>query len=58
MADKSYEIVTIGGGLGGSALAKATADHGASVLVLEAETQFRDRQCRDEVSPSSHVRVP
>ena len=43
MNSKTYDIVTVGGGLGGSALAKAIAEHGARVLVLESETQFRDR---------------
>ena len=43
MAPKTYDIITIGGGLGGSALAKVMAEHGASVLVLERETRFRDR---------------
>jgi menaquinone-9 beta-reductase len=33
----------IGGGLGGAALAKAMAERGARVLVIERETQFRDR---------------
>jgi menaquinone-9 beta-reductase len=42
MNSKTYDIVTVGGGLGGSALAKAMAEHGARVLVLESETQFRD----------------
>src|SRR5262245_19955937 len=43
MTNGSYDIITVGGGLGGSALAKAMADHGARVLVLERETQFKDR---------------
>lgn len=40
---KSYDIVTVGGGLGGSALARAMAERGARVLVVERETQFKDR---------------
>jgi 2-polyprenyl-6-methoxyphenol hydroxylase-like FAD-dependent oxidoreductase len=43
MAQKTYDIITVGGGLGGSALAKAMAEHGARVLVLEREEQFKDR---------------
>lgn len=39
----SYDIVTIGGGLAGSALAKAMAENGVKVLVLERENEFRDR---------------
>lgn len=38
-----YDIVTIGGGLGGAALAAVMARSGAKVLVLERETTFRDR---------------
>ena len=38
-----YDIVTVGGGVAASSLAKAMADHGARVLVLERETHFRDR---------------
>ena len=43
MASTSYDIITIGGGLGGAALAKVMAERGARVLVLESETRFRDR---------------
>ncbi|MBI2963243.1 MAG: FAD-dependent monooxygenase [Deltaproteobacteria bacterium] len=40
---RSYDIVTVGGGLGGSSLARAMAEQGARVLVVERETQFKDR---------------
>jgi 2-polyprenyl-6-methoxyphenol hydroxylase-like FAD-dependent oxidoreductase len=43
MANGTYDIITVGGGLGGAALALAMADHGARVLVLEREQHFRDR---------------
>ena len=43
MASGIYDIITVGGGLGGAALAKAMAEHGARVLVLERETHFKDR---------------
>jgi choline dehydrogenase-like flavoprotein len=36
---KSYDIVTIGGGLAGSAIAGAMAAGGARVLVVERETE-------------------
>ena len=39
----TYDIITVGGGLAGSALAIAMARAGKSVLVLESETSFRDR---------------
>ena len=38
-----YDIITVGGGLGGASLAKAMAEHGYRVLVLEREAQFKDR---------------
>lgn len=43
MSSTSYDIITVGGGLGGAALAKAMAENGARVLVLESKTKFRDR---------------
>lgn len=43
MASGTYDIITVGGGLGGSTLAKVMAEHGARVLVLEREKQFKDR---------------
>jgi 2-polyprenyl-6-methoxyphenol hydroxylase-like FAD-dependent oxidoreductase len=49
MAD--YDIITIGGGLGGSSLAKAMAEQGARVLVVERETQFKDRVRGEGMTP-------
>jgi len=46
----AYDIITVGGGLGGSALAKAMAERGARVLVLERETRFRDRVRGEQVA--------
>ena len=43
MASGTYDIITIGGGLGGSTLAKVMAEHGARVLVVEREKKFKDR---------------
>ena len=43
MNSPSFEIVTVGGGLGASAFAGAMARKGVRVLVLEKETQFKDR---------------
>src|SRR5690349_20586825 len=39
----TYDAVIVGGGLGGSALADQLARAGRNVLVLERETQFKDR---------------
>jgi 2-polyprenyl-6-methoxyphenol hydroxylase-like FAD-dependent oxidoreductase len=41
--ENEYDIVTVGGGLGGSSLAKVMAEKGARVLVLEREREFKDR---------------
>src|ERR1700745_1536912 len=43
MGKHEYDIITVGGGLGGATLAKAMAQHGVRVLVLEREQQFKDR---------------
>ena len=43
MPSDTYDIITVGGGLGGAALAKGMAEHGARVLVLEREKRFKDR---------------
>jgi 2-polyprenyl-6-methoxyphenol hydroxylase-like FAD-dependent oxidoreductase len=40
---QGYDIITIGGGIAASALAKAMAEQGAKVLVLEREVNFKDR---------------
>jgi 2-polyprenyl-6-methoxyphenol hydroxylase-like FAD-dependent oxidoreductase len=51
MPSAEYDVVTVGGGLGGSALAKSMAEKGSRVLVLERETQFKDRVRGEFVSP-------
>ena len=38
-----YDIVTVGGGIGGATLAKVMAEAGHRVLVLERDSEFRDR---------------
>lgn len=38
-----FDLITVGGGLAGSALAGAMAARGSRVLVLEREREFRDR---------------
>jgi menaquinone-9 beta-reductase len=43
MPQHDYYIITVGGGLGGATLAKAMAENGARVLILERERQFKDR---------------
>lgn len=51
MTSGTYDIITVGGGLGGATLAKAMAEHGARVLVLEREKQFKDRVRGEFMAP-------
>jgi 2-polyprenyl-6-methoxyphenol hydroxylase-like FAD-dependent oxidoreductase len=46
-----YDIITVGGGIAASALAKAMAERGKNVLVLERETDFRDRVRGEWIAP-------
>jgi len=39
----TYELIVVGGGIAGASLAQRVARTGARVLVMEQETQFRDR---------------
>jgi 2-polyprenyl-6-methoxyphenol hydroxylase-like FAD-dependent oxidoreductase len=51
MTSDIYDIATIGGGLGSSALAKGMAEAGKRVLVLEREQVFKDRVRGEYMSP-------
>ena len=55
MAD--YDVITVGGGLGGAALAKALAQQGARVLVVERQHAFKDRIRGEWVSPWGGVEI-
>ena len=46
-----YDLVTVGGGVGGAALAKVLAEKGHRVLIIERETQFKDRVRGEFVFP-------
>ena len=46
-----YDLITVGGGLAGAALARSLAQEGARVLVLEREREFRDRVRGELVHP-------
>ena len=46
-----YDLITVGGGLGGACLAKAMAERGARVLVVERETKFKDRVRGEWLAP-------
>lgn len=43
MSRVEYDIATVGGGVGGAAVAAVMAKAGARVLVVERETRFQDR---------------
>jgi len=51
MPAKSYDIITVGGGIAASSLAMAMAGGGAKVLVLEREKQFKDRVRGEAIVP-------
>ena len=46
-----YDIITVGGGLGGASIAKAMAERGARVLVVEREAKFKDRVRGEWLAP-------
>jgi 2-polyprenyl-6-methoxyphenol hydroxylase-like FAD-dependent oxidoreductase len=51
VAPTDFDIVAVGGGLGGAALAKIMAERGARVLVVEPERRFRDRVRGEFLAP-------
>jgi 2-polyprenyl-6-methoxyphenol hydroxylase-like FAD-dependent oxidoreductase len=46
-----YDLIVIGAGIAGSALAQCMADRGARVLLLECETEFKDRVRGEVLAP-------
>jgi 2-polyprenyl-6-methoxyphenol hydroxylase-like FAD-dependent oxidoreductase len=46
-----YDVITVGGGLAGSTLAKCLAERGYRVLVLEREARFKDRVRGEQMHP-------
>ena len=47
----NYDVIIVGGGLGGATLAKDLAEHGVYALVLERETVFKDRVRGEQMHP-------
>ncbi len=47
----TYDVITVGGGLAGSVLAKSLAERGYRVLVLEREARFKDRVRGEQMHP-------
>ena len=48
---ESYDLIVVGGSLGGSSLAMCMAKSGAQVLVLERAQQFKDRVRGEFMTP-------
>jgi flavin-dependent dehydrogenase len=46
-----YDLITVGGGIAASALARSMAESGAKVLILEQEARFRDRVRGEYIMP-------
>ncbi|WP_051979697.1 FAD-dependent oxidoreductase [Edaphobacter aggregans] len=51
MPAHGYDVIVVGGGLGGAALARVMAEAGARVLVLEQEARFKDRVRGEFLAP-------
>ena len=51
MSASRYDVVTVGGGIAASALARAVAERGAKVVILEQEQHFRDRVRGEYICP-------
>ena len=51
MANYDYDVITVGGGLGGAAVAKVLAEKGLRVLVAEREKSFTDRTRGEWLAP-------
>jgi len=51
LSTETYDIITVGGGLAGAALAGAMAACGFRVLVLERERKFKDRVRGEQMHP-------
>jgi 2-polyprenyl-6-methoxyphenol hydroxylase-like FAD-dependent oxidoreductase len=51
MMTSRYDIITVGGGLAGATVAKVMAEQGARVLVVERETDFKDRVRGEALAP-------
>lgn len=46
-----YDVIVVGGGIGGTTFARALAKHGVRVLVLEREIHFKDRVRGEQMHP-------
>ena len=48
---KRYDVITVGGGIAATALAKGMAERGYAVLVVERDREFRDRVRGEALAP-------
>jgi 2-polyprenyl-6-methoxyphenol hydroxylase-like FAD-dependent oxidoreductase len=46
-----FDLITVGGGLAGAALARSLAEKGARVLILERDQKFKDRVRGEMLTP-------
>src|SRR5262249_35036531 len=51
MMEHAVDVVVVGGGIAGSAVAKAAAERGLDVLVLERQTSYRDKVRGEVLAP-------
>jgi len=49
--DATYDLIAVGGGLAGAALARSLAEKGARVLVIERDEKFKDRVRGEMLTP-------
>lgn len=58
MTNLEPEIVIVGGGIGGGALATVLVRNGIEVVVLERETSYPDRVRGEFIAPWGSCRIP
>ena len=51
MRSHTFDVITVGGGIGGATLAKELSANGMRVVVLERERQFKDRVRGEYMTP-------
>jgi menaquinone-9 beta-reductase len=51
MAKYDFDVITVGGGIGGAALARTLALNGYTVLIAEREREFKDRIRGEWIAP-------